>query len=222
MNKKCLIAALILLLVFAFSSKLVHAAWPVLNEKNMQQFMHTFPGMYRQYKALGQLAATASGSRTTAQPPDVPDNNTIPPRPPSLPIRGQNPMVHQDGARIVDGQARPLKLRGVLLEGWLMWNGTLWGAGLTSETKITQKLRELVGQQEAERFRNQIYQTFIREDDIEMIAKMGFNVIRLPFNHRILEDDARPFQYKNSGWQILNRLLAWCEKYGVYVVLDMH
>ena len=43
----------------------------------------------------------------------------------------------------------------------------------------------------------------------------------MPFNHT-LEDDARPYQYKNSGWVYLDRLLSWCEKYRVYVVLDLH
>lgn len=133
-----------------------------------------------------------------------------------------NPMVHQEGSRIVDGSGQPLKLRGFLLEGWLMTNGTLWGAGLTSETKIAEKLHDLVGPEEAQRFREQIYQNFITERDIEMISQMGLNVIRVPFNHTILEDDARPFQYKESGWKILDRLLSWCEKHRVYVVLDLH
>ncbi len=31
-----------------------------------------------------------------------------------------NPMVHQKGSLIVDGQGRQLELRGFLLEGWLM------------------------------------------------------------------------------------------------------
>ncbi len=133
-----------------------------------------------------------------------------------------NPMVHQNGTEIVDGNGNPLKLRGVLLEGWLMWNGTLWGAGLKSETAMQQKLEELVGAAASQQFRNQVYQTFITERDIEMIAQMGFNVVRVPFNHTILEDDSQPHHYKESGWKLLDQLIAWCEDYQVYVVLDLH
>lgn len=133
-----------------------------------------------------------------------------------------NPMVHQQGSSIVDGNGQPLKLRGFLLEGWLMWNGTLWGAGLTSETTISKKLNDLVGVEEAQRFRENIYSNFITERDIEMISQMGLNVVRVPFNHTILEDDTRPYHYKESGWEILDRLLSWGEKHGVYVVLDLH
>lgn len=133
-----------------------------------------------------------------------------------------NTMVHQNSASIAEGQGNPLKLRGVLLEGWLMWNGPLWGAGLTSEMAMGKKLQELVGAEEAQWFREQIYPSFITERDILKISKMGFNVVRVPFNHTILEDDARPFQYKASGWAHLDRLLSWGEKHGVYVVLDLH
>ena len=134
-----------------------------------------------------------------------------------------NQMIHQQGSLIVDGQGQPIKLRGVLLEGWLMWNGPVWGTGLfNSETKIEEKIVELVGPEKALWFRQQIYQTFITEHDIQMIAEMGFNVVRVPFNHTILEADDQPFVYKESGWALLDQLLNWCEKHGVYVVFDMH
>ena len=133
-----------------------------------------------------------------------------------------NQMLHRQGTVIVDGRGAPVKLRGVLLEGWLMWNGTLWGAGLTSETAIAAKLTELVGEESAQRFRKQVYQHFITERDIELIAQMGFNVVRVPLNHTILEDDAQPHRYKQSGWSLLDKLLSWCEKHRVHVVLDLH
>lgn len=133
-----------------------------------------------------------------------------------------NPMVHQQGTNIVDGSGTPIKLRGFLLEGWLMWNGSLWGAGLTSETAITKKLEAVVGKRETEKFRQKIYDNYITEADIRMIAQFGFNTVRVPFNHRLLEDDDKPFVYKASGWKRLDRLLDWCRKHKVYVVLDLH
>ena len=43
-----------------------------------------------------------------------------------------NPMIHDREMQLIDGNGKPIKLRGVLLEGWLMWNGPLWGTGLKS------------------------------------------------------------------------------------------
>ena len=134
----------------------------------------------------------------------------------------KNPMLHQEGNRIVNGAGQPVQLRGTLIEGWLMWNGTLWGAGLTSETQIFKKIVELVGAEKAQRFRQAVYDNFFSEADVKLMAEVGFNVVRIPFNHTILEDDAQPYVYKDAGWRILDRTLEWCEKYGVYAVLDLH
>jgi hypothetical protein len=132
-----------------------------------------------------------------------------------------NPMIHAEGTRLVDGTGTPIRLRGVLLEGWLMWNGSLWGAGLASETKIADRLEGLVGKEEAARFRQAVYDNFISERDIEMIADLGLNVVRVPFNHTVLETDG-VIDASAPGWAYLDRLLDWCEKHEVYVVLDLH
>ena len=132
-----------------------------------------------------------------------------------------NPMVHAKGTQIVDGSGEPLRLRGVILEGWLMWNGTLWGAGLTSEKHLAARIEKLVGSEEAERFRKAVYDNFITEKDIEMIASLGLNTVRVPFNHTVLERNGKPDDAA-PGWLYLDRLLDWCERHGVYVVLDLH
>ena len=87
-------------------------------------------------------------------------------------VQGENPMVHQERTQIIDPDGKPLKLRGLLLEGWLQWNGPLWGVGLTSETQIKDKLVKLVGEEEFQTFRRNIYERFITERDIEMIARL--------------------------------------------------
>ena len=133
-----------------------------------------------------------------------------------------NSMVHTKGLQIVDGNNKPIKLRGVLLEGWLMWNGPLWGAGLTSETKIANRLEEMAGKANTEKFRTAVYENYITEKDIELIAELGLNVVRVPFNHTILED-ANPLEnYSARGWKYIDNLLDWCERHKVYAVLDFH
>lgn len=133
-----------------------------------------------------------------------------------------NKMVHVNGTKIVDGNGNHIKLKAVLLEGWLMWNGTLWGAGLTSETKITQRLEKMAGKEQTELFRTAIYDHFITEKDIEMIAEIGLNTVRVPFNHTILEDKNPLEDYSARGWKYLDNLMTWCERYNIYVVLDFH
>ena len=45
--------------------------------------------------------------------------------------------------------------------------------------------------------------------DVARIAALGFNVVRVPFNYRLLEDDERPYSYRDDGWSILDHLLDW-------------
>jgi hypothetical protein len=81
--------------------------------------------------------------------------------------RGHNPMLHQQGTRIVDEQGKEVKLRGVNLGGWLVWEGWIFGKGvLTSQTTILTRLEKAVGAQQTEEFRTQVYDNFIAEADI--------------------------------------------------------
>ena len=49
---KTIQAFFVLILSCTFLSS-AYAAWPVLNNADMQKFVQTFPAMYREYKALG-------------------------------------------------------------------------------------------------------------------------------------------------------------------------
>ena len=134
-----------------------------------------------------------------------------------------NPMVHQVGNMIVDPNQKPLRLRGLNLGGWLLWEGWDFSKGTDiSENKIDAGLTHLVGAQAVADFHQEIYDTFITEADIQRISELRFNSVRLPINYEILEDDSNPYVYKNSGWQLIDRALNWCEKYNLYVILDLH
>jgi endoglucanase len=66
------------------------------------------------------------------------------------------------------------------------------------------------------------FDTFIAESDIRQIAAWGMDHVRLPFDFPILEDDARPYEYKESGLAYLDNCLAWCRNAGLNLILDMH
>ena len=127
--------------------------------------------------------------------------------------------VRRAGRILIDGDGLPVTLRGVNLGGWLNWEGWMMGGGRLADSTIQRRLRQALGEAEAERFRAAYYETFIGEDDIARIAKLGFNVVRVPINYRLLEVSR---QYGMDGWSLLDRLLDWCEKYHIYVILDLH
>ncbi|HTL82111.1 MAG TPA: cellulase family glycosylhydrolase [Bacteroidia bacterium] len=126
--------------------------------------------------------------------------------------------IRRDGAVLFDSTGKQAKLNGVNLGGWLLWEGWIWGGSFTKESKILSNMQTLVGEAETDSFRLNIYRNFISENDIKQVSEMGLNVVRVPFNHRIFD----PIGGKVYGWEILDNVIAWCKKYHVYVVLDMH
>lgn len=135
-----------------------------------------------------------------------------------LPAPPKNPMWHQAGIRIVDGDGHRLALHGVNLGGWLLWEGWIFGEPGSayfsrSETQVNDALIRL-GVSDAA-FRRGVYQTFITKEDIHQIARAGFNVVRLPLNHRL-------FTTGQPQWKLVDDLLSWCEAYHIHVVLDLH
>ena len=130
--------------------------------------------------------------------------------------------VHRNGQEIHNGQNNAINLDGVNIGSWLMWEGLMWSGGLTSEKEMTTKMSTIIGSTAVNAFRDSVYKHYITRADIERISQQCFNVVRVPFNHTILEDDSNPYVYKQSGWNLLDSLLQWCEEYNVYVVLDLH
>jgi endoglucanase len=85
-----------------------------------------------------------------------------------------------------------------------------------------QMIESVYGKEQTEIFYERYLQNFISESDFIFLKKLGVNMIRLPFSYRYFEDDLRPGDYKDSGFKHLDRVLALCEKYEIYAILDLH
>lgn len=130
--------------------------------------------------------------------------------------------VHRNNKQILDGQGNVIRLDGVNLGGWLMWEGWIWGGGFTQQKTIYNNLQSAMGTPVANAFRDSAQKYFITKKDIQHISEECYNVVRIPFNSSLLEDDFTPYVYKPAGWALLDSALSWCEQYNVYALLDMH
>ena len=64
------------------------------------------------------------------------------------------------------------------------------------------------------------YESFITEKDIETIKAAGFDHVRVPVDINVWEtEEGEP---KESGYALTDRLVKWCEKHGLEVILDLH
>jgi endoglucanase len=130
-------------------------------------------------------------------------------------------VVRRAGDHLVDGAGNPVALRGVNLGGAFLWEAWIWGGELAllrldnqSEHHIRTALASLVGDAAVDAFARGVYERMADDADFAAIAAHGFNAVRVPLNHRMLE---RP-----DGLAVLDRVLALAEAHAIYVVLDLH
>ena len=129
--------------------------------------------------------------------------------------------LHQKGNKIVDQNDNEVFIKAVNLGSWLHFEAWMFGADLDitdlekgSESQMISRLIELYGQSAADDFVSEIHDGFITENDFEDIATLGFNTVRLPINHTLLEHQ--------EGWDKLDSVVNWADQHGLYVIIDMH
>ena len=124
------------------------------------------------------------------------------------------------GVKIVDSQGKAVYLNGVNFGGWLMMEAYFMLAPNKPAHQFKNEFKDRLGARALKEFENGFEGNFIREDDLRNIARMGFNCIRLPFNHRLVEK--KPYQYDQEGLKIIDRVFQWAKKYKIWIILDLH
>jgi len=130
--------------------------------------------------------------------------------------------VFVDGKTIYSPQGELLHLKGVNLGNWLLPEGYMFKLrNCNSPRKIDQAIRELIGNSATTAFWDAFLENHITEADIKWLSEAGANIIRLPFDYRLLTND--DFLGRDMhGYDYLDKAVAWCEEYKIYVLLDMH
>lgn len=64
------------------------------------------------------------------------------------------------------------------------------------------------------------FKTFITESDIENIASLGFDHVRIPVDYNVLEDEEG--NVLESGFSYLSQCNDWCRKHGLNILIDLH
>jgi glucan 1,3-beta-glucosidase len=134
------------------------------------------------------------------------------------------PLKIVDG-QIVNPEGERVVLKGCNLGNWLileLWMFNLRNAGVHDEHGLESVLAERFGKAEAWRLMEVWRDNFITERDIRLIKSFGMNVLRLPFEYELLEDDSQPMELRPSAYEYFDRCVEWAEKYDMYVVLDLH
>jgi len=107
-----------------------------------------------------------------------------------------------------------------VVELWEWFAAQPW---LAEEEAVWEWLAGRFGFSAAEELRLLYQRHYITELDVERVAALGLNLIRVPIWYRSLETDfAQDNDFRPDGWLMLHDLALWARKHGVYLMLDLH
>lgn len=138
----------------------------------------------------------------------------------SIPASGTPPILRVAGSQLVAGDTTVV-LRGVGLGGWLNMENFITGyAG--AEFQHRKSLLRVLGEEGCQRFFKRFLDVFFGPADAAFLASLGLNSVRIPFNYKHFEDDARPFELKPEGFERLDAAIEACAANRIYAILDLH
>lgn len=131
------------------------------------------------------------------------------------------------GQKLVNKSGEEIRLKGVNLGAWMIWEGWLcpYEDDLDHYT-VLKVLEDRFGREKAYALFNTYMDNWITEYDLDEIKKMGFNCVRVPFWFRnfYYDDKGTKILDKNGEWDFsrLEWIVSECSERKLYVVLDMH
>ncbi len=134
-----------------------------------------------------------------------------------------------EGKKIVDDTGNEIILRGMGLGGWMLQEGYMYGlSNLGQQYRIREKIEASVGPEKAAEFYERWLTTHTTKKDIDALASLGFNSIRLPMHYALYTRsvDKEPVAGKDTwlekGFALTDSLLKWCSANKIYLILDLH
>ena len=126
-----------------------------------------------------------------------------------------------EGRKIINESGEVVRLRGFCLGSWLNLEAFMVGFPGT-EKEFRQAVGGVLGKEKAEYFFGRFLHHFAGQADFDYIKSLGCNLVRVAFNYHHFEDDEKPFEYKQDGFDWLDKVIAWAKASGVYISLDFH
>ena len=129
-----------------------------------------------------------------------------------------------NGKNVTGPDGKPFAMKGTNLGNWLVPEGYMFGfKDVNSPRLINQTITELIGPDEARNFWKKFLEVYITAEDIHYLKSTGMNSIRIPFNYRLFTtEDYMGSSNPARGFEYLDRVIGWCKKEKLYVLLDMH
>tara|TARA_S200000501_G_scaffold64863_1_gene55841 strand:- start:1211 stop:3202 length:1992 start_codon:yes stop_codon:yes gene_type:complete len=126
------------------------------------------------------------------------------------------------GDTIVNESNEKIILQGFGLGGWLVLEGYMWNCYIehASTSRMEDAIEYLVGEDKKREFFDLYRKNYITEKDVKYISDNNFNALRVPLHYRDFSPNF--MEFSTEGFELLDSLVAWGNRYNVYLILDMH
>jgi aryl-phospho-beta-D-glucosidase BglC (GH1 family) len=100
---------------------------------------------------------------------------------------GTSQLLKTSGQKIVNDKGENIQLRGLGLGGWMLQEGYMLKTAdfAGPQYKIKEKIADLIGENGMQAFYKAYLKNGITKQDIDFLAKAGFNSIRLPMHYNL-------------------------------------
>ena len=125
------------------------------------------------------------------------------------------------GNQIVNQKGDTVYLRGFGLGGMLHMENFIDGYPSNEET-MREGLLKVLGEKKYNLYFDTFLKSYFTEPDAEYIHSLGLNLVRIPVNYRLFEDDMNPGVIKDSAFKYLDKVIELCAKNQIYTIIDLH
>ena len=123
--------------------------------------------------------------------------------------------------QIINEKGDTVYLRGFGLGGMLHMENFIDGYPANEET-MREGLLEVLGGEKYNLFFDNFLESYFTEPDAEYIHSLGLNLLRIPINYHLFEDDLNPGVIEEGAFKHLDRVIELCAKHQIYTIIDLH
>ena len=126
-----------------------------------------------------------------------------------------------NGDQIVNQKGETVILRGFGLGGMLHMENFIDGY-TGNEEAMREGLKNVMGEKKYNLYFDTFQKNYFTEPDAKYVNSLGLNLIRIPINYHLFEDDMNPRVIKMEAFKYLDNVIELCAKYRIYTIIDLH
>lgn len=125
------------------------------------------------------------------------------------------------GDQIVNQKGDTVYLRGFGLGGMLHMENFINGYPANEEA-MRQGLKSVLGEKKYNLYFDTFLKNYFTDADAAYIKSLGLNLVRIPINYRMFEDDMNPRVFKMEAFAYLDSVIEMCARHKIYTIIDLH